>query len=112
MSQVTTHVLDTAKGKPAAGINITLCRRKENDWQAVASGITNADGRIMDLLKKELVLEPGIYKMEFLTGPYFAQLQEKNFYPVVPIVFAIADAEHYHIPLLLSPFGYSTYRGS
>lgn len=113
MSQITTHVLDTAKGKPAEGVPIALQRPiGDGDWQDLASGITNVDGRIPDLLTPDVVLEPGIYRMLFDTGSYFDAQQIKGFYPVVPVIFELDDTEHYHIPLLLNPFGYSTYRGS
>jgi len=112
MSPVTTHVLDTSSGKPAPEITIILYFFKEDNWDEIASGITNKDGRISDLFKKETSLEKGIYKMKFETGDYFKQRGLKNFYPQVEIIFEIDSDEHYHIPLLLSPFGYTTYRGS
>lgn len=112
MSQITTHILDTTKGKPASGVNIFLYAAHENEWKQIAQGITNTDGRIPDLLTKEVLLESGIYKMKFETKPYFDQQGIKAFYPFVEIVFSIDGHEHYHIPLLLNPYGYSTYRGS
>lgn len=112
MSQITTHILDTTKGKPAAGVSITLLQQAGNNWQEIARGVTNADGRITDLLPKEMQLELGVYKMKFDTQEYFAQDNTMNFYPFVEIVFIVAGTEHYHVPLLLNPFGYSTYRGS
>lgn len=112
MSQITTHVLDTSQGKPAAGITISLHRHLLNDWDVIAKGITNADGRTADLLPEEVVLPLGIYKMKFETAPYFAATETKSFYPLVEIIFEITTTEHYHVPLLLNPFGYSTYRGS
>jgi 5-hydroxyisourate hydrolase len=112
MSQITTHVLDTAKGKPAEGMRIILYQQVQNDWLPVANGITNKDGRIAGLLQKDHALPAGIYKMDFVTKDYFDQLELKGFYPVVTITFEITSGEHYHIPLLLSPFGYTTYRGS
>ena len=112
MSQITTHVLDTTKGMTAPGINVILFHHLSNAWVEVADGLTNMDGRISDLLPKELVLEPGTYKMKFETKFYFDQLELPSFYPYVEIVFEIKDNQHYHIPLLISPFGYSTYRGS
>jgi 5-hydroxyisourate hydrolase len=112
MSQITTHVLDTSLGKPASGIAISLHRHLLNDWDMIAKGITNADGRIADLLPKEVVLPFGTYKMKFETATYFAATGTKSFYPLVEIIFEITTTEHYHVPLLLNPFGYSTYRGS
>lgn len=113
MSQITTHVLDTALGKPAQGINITLSKHNsDGSWTKLASGVTNEDGRIADLLGKEETLKPGTYQMFFETGAYFKANNQQNFYPFVPVVFEIKDSSHYHVPLLLNPFGYSTYRGS
>ena len=112
MSQLTTHILDTTKGKPAKDVMITLYRKEKDQWTELVKGITNKDGRIPDLLKKDVVLEEGIYKIRFDTKDYFDKDGIAAFYPFVEIVFDITTQEHYHIPLLLSPFGYSTYRGS
>jgi len=113
MSQITTHVLDTAIGKPAAGIDLTLSHLVNNEWDLLGGGTTNSDGRVSDLLPDEVVLKAGRYKVLFVTESYFQQLSVDAFYPYAEIVFDITgDGEHYHIPLLLSPFGYSTYRGS
>ena len=113
MSQITTHVLDTSKGLPAEGIKITLQSPLGNDQlEDITSGTTNSDGRIEGLLAKDRVIEPGVYRMLFNTKAYFDNNNIKGFYPYVPIVFEIFDTEHYHIPLLLNPYGYSTYRGS
>lgn len=112
MSQLTTHILDTTRGKPAQGIPIVLYQQKENEWVEKAKGITNAEGRIVDFLKKDVVLEFGIYKLKFSTGEYFGILSIETFYPYIEIVFEITTNSHYHVPLLLNPFGFSTYRGS
>jgi len=113
MSQITTHILDTTQGKPAQGVTIILFKQDWDQWQKLASGQTNADGRITNLLHKEEILPAGNYKMYFDTGAYFETLGVAAFYPFVEVVFNIAgDGQHYHIPLLLNPFGYSTYRGS
>jgi 5-hydroxyisourate hydrolase len=112
MSQITTHILDTTLGKPAIGVTITLLQHQHGDWVELAKGITNSDGRIPDLLDKKTMLATGIYKMRFETKHYFDQSHTATFYPYVEIVFDITSQEHYHIPLLLNPFGYSTYRGS
>lgn len=112
MSQITTHVLDTSKGRPAAGITVTMFEKVGLEWLEVASGITNHDGRINNLLKEEVALPMGIYKMKFQTKEYFKVIGVEAFYPCVEIIFEIRSREHYHIPLLLNPFGYSTYRGS
>ncbi len=112
MSQITTHILDTTKGKPAAGVTIALLQQTGDKWQEIARGKTNSDGRIADLLPREMQLAPGVYKMKFETQEYFVQDGTANFYPFVEIVFNVAGNEHYHVPLLLNPFGYATYRGS
>lgn len=111
-SRLTTHILNTATGKPAQDLTIRLQQRAENDnWQTFAQGITNADGRLTDLLPPERILS-GNYKIVFETGMYFRQRGEPTFYPVVEIQFSVAPDQHYHTPLLISPYGYSTYRGS
>jgi 5-hydroxyisourate hydrolase len=112
MSQLTTHILDITKGKPAQGVSIVLFRLEKDIWKQLITGITNADGRIPNLLNKEVILEPGIYKLKFETKEYFEKQDIQTFYPFVEIVFTITGNEHYHVPLLLNPFGYSTYRGS
>jgi 5-hydroxyisourate hydrolase len=112
MSQLTTHILDTTKGKPAQGVTIILYKQDGTNWKEIAKGITNNDGRIADLLAKDVLLEFGAYKMYFETASYFGKDEIQTFYPFVEIVFAITTHEHYHIPLLLNPYGYSTYRGS
>ena len=112
MSQITTHILDTMQGRPADGVTIILYEKHPKGWNEIAKGITNNDGRITTLLKKDVVLKHGIYKMKFETQPYFVQQNIQTFYPYVEIIFDITSDEHYHIPLLISPYGYSTYRGS
>lgn len=112
MSQVTTHVLDTAAGRPGRDISIRLMNKVNNDWQTIAQGVTNGDGRVADLLPAGNILSPGVYKMVFETGNYYSGQKIKSFYPSVEILFHIFDDAHYHVPLLISPFGYSTYRGS
>ena len=111
MSQITTHILDTSLGKPAEGVTIILYHGGNDVWTEIARGTTDADGRIKVLLHKS-PLEEGIYKLRFETKDYFDNKQVKTFYPYVEITFEIDSAEHYHVPLLLNPFGYSTYRGS
>jgi 5-hydroxyisourate hydrolase len=112
MSQLTTHILDTTKGKPAEGVIIVLLQQQTNEWIKITDGITNADGRISNFLQNDKLLEPGVYKMKFETKEYFEKQGVQTFYPFVEIVFTITGNEHYHVPLLLNPFGYSTYRGS
>ena len=112
-SPITTHVLDTATGKPAAGVSLELSIAEGSGWKKLGSGITNDEGRVGDLLPVDHTLAVGVYKMHFDTGTYFNAHITAGFYPYAEIVFEIRDtAAHYHIPLLLSPFGYSTYRGS
>jgi 5-hydroxyisourate hydrolase len=109
-SPITTHVLDTASGKPAAGVPIVLERDEGGTFVEVGRGETDADGRLRTLLPAG-PLVPGVYRITFDTGAYFAG--KDAFYPYVPIVFLAKDPKaHYHVPLLLSPFGISTYRGS
>jgi len=114
MSQITTHVLDTAVGKPAEGIALSLSHLAEDgSWRLLGEGTTNSDGRVADLLADDVILDAGRYKVIFITEDYFKQQKVDAFYPYAEIVFDIeGDNQHYHIPLLLSPFGYSTYRGS
>lgn len=112
MSQLTTHVLDTSIGKPGQQITVRLMQPVADGWQTMAQGLTNADGRISDLLPSGKILDPGNYKLVFETGRYFADHQIKGFYPEVEIQFTVTDDSHYHVPLLINPFGYSTYRGS
>jgi 5-hydroxyisourate hydrolase/2-oxo-4-hydroxy-4-carboxy-5-ureidoimidazoline decarboxylase len=112
VGQITTHVLDTSLGLPGKNILIKLQEIRNNTWQTIAQGITNADGRIADLLPQQKTLKPENYKMVFETGSYYAAQDIKSFYPNVEILFTTFDDAHYHVPLLLNPFGYSTYRGS
>jgi 5-hydroxyisourate hydrolase len=106
---ISTHVLDTARGMPAAGLGVTLHRREPNgDWKEVGTAVTDSDGRIRELTEEEL--EPGEYRLEFDTRPYFERSGLNAFYPAVSVIFNLEDA-HLHVPLLLSPFGYSTYKG-
>jgi 5-hydroxyisourate hydrolase len=113
MSAITTHILDVSKGCPARGVSVTLERQTSMGWEIIGNGATDEDGRLRDLLDSETVLQIGNYRLTFDTGNYFAQQQIEGFYPQVTVAFAVRDAtQHYHVPLLLSPFGYSTYRGS
>ena len=114
MSPITTHVLDTAWGRPAGGIAVILeWRQGDGSWAELARGLTNADGRLATLLPDDAALTTGIYRLRFATGAYFSSLGVRGFFPEVQVIFQIDDpAGHYHVPLLLSPHGYSTYRGS
>lgn len=112
MSQITSHILDTAAGKPAAGVNAVLELNNQNQWQILGRGTTDKDGRIKNFLPDEMKLNPGIYRLTFDTRSYFFSQDVKGFYPSVTIEFEVTNESHYHVPLLLSPFGFSTYRGS
>jgi 5-hydroxyisourate hydrolase len=105
MTSISTHVLDTGSGEPASGVGVVLQRRAGEEWVQANSAITDDDGRVTDLGSD---LAPGAYRVRFDTGGY-----GNRFYPEVVITVDLDDSsDHYHIPLLLSPFGYSTYRGS
>lgn len=113
MSAITTHILDVSTGFPARGVQVTLERQIAKDWEIIGKDATDADGRLRDLLASGETLQAGNYRLTFDTESYFANQQVQGFYPQVTIVFTVRDAsQHYHVPLLLSPFGYSTYRGS
>lgn len=113
VSPITTHILDTARGCPAEGVPVSIELEEDGRFQQLANGTTNSDGRIPNLLPHDKPLAAGRYRMRFETAAYFSAQKIEGFYPYVEIVFEIKQpAEHYHIPLLLSPFGYSTYRGS
>ena len=107
MSHVTTHILDAALGVPAAGVSVAL---SGPTGEVIATGMTNADGRIPELGDDRLAA--GNYRLEFDTRTYFARTGRESFYPRVTVDFVVSDAAHYHVPLLISPFAYSTYRGS
>jgi len=111
-SPITTHILDVSLGKPATGVSCKLEKcTGENRWEAIGNGITNQDGRVEGLFNGALTV--GLYRIEFLTKPYFEQRKVRSFYPSVTVTFEVLEpTEHYHVPLLLSPFGFSTYRGS
>ncbi|MCP4382188.1 MAG: hydroxyisourate hydrolase [Hyphomicrobiales bacterium] len=113
MGRLTTHVLDTGAGRPADDLRIDLVRPNVSDTP-VASMTTNADGRIDQPLAEGESFSPGTYELRFHVGDYYrAQDGQASFYDIVPIRFSVVTAaEHYHVPLLLSPFGYTTYRGS
>jgi 5-hydroxyisourate hydrolase len=114
MRAITTHVLDTARGKPAPGVPVSLSVRKgEGEWEAIGQGLTDADGRLKNLVAPDAPLAEGVYRLTFDVAVYFAAQAVESFYEEVSIVFKVKDAaQHYHVPLLLSPYGYSTYRGS
>lgn len=111
-SAITTHVLDTALGRPAAGVSVRLEQRGEaGDWLLLGDGVTDADGRIREIGPAHV--PAGTYRFTFDTGGYFANGGRETFFPEVTITFAVTDPDsHYHVPILLSPFALSTYRGS
>jgi 5-hydroxyisourate hydrolase len=111
VSGITTHVLDTSRGSPAAGVPVVLERAVDGHWKPIGRGTTDADGRASGLLVS--APDDGRYRLTFDTGAYFATVGAVAFYPEVSVSFVVERGEeHYHLPLLLSPFGYSTYRGS
>lgn len=114
MSPITTHILDTALGRPARNIEVILDQQSADGvWTQLARAATNSDGRVPGLLPADTKLPKGVYRIRFLTEAYFASQGIAGFYPEVPVHFHYdPDGGHYHVPLLLSPFGFSTYRGS
>jgi 5-hydroxyisourate hydrolase len=113
MSAITTHVLDTAKGRPAAGLSVELEAYDGTSWRRIGRGVTDRDGRLRSLLPDDSVLVSGVYRLVFDTAHYFRTQNTTAFYPRVTVEFIVEDGDsHYHVPLLLSPFGYSTYRGT
>jgi 5-hydroxyisourate hydrolase len=113
MSWLTTHILDTSRGRPASGV-LVVCERETNgQFVEVARGTTDPEGRLKNLFAASEPVRAGVHRLTFEVGSYFAALQESTMYPRVQIVFqTLVGEEHYHVPLLISPFGYSTYRGS
>jgi 5-hydroxyisourate hydrolase len=113
MSPITTHVLDTARGLPAVGLRVRLeIRSGTGRWRTVGRGVTDANGRLGDLAPEGRA-KRGIYRLTFETAAYFRARRERSFYPSVSVLFEVLDSGgHHHVPLLLSPFGYSTYRGT
>jgi 5-hydroxyisourate hydrolase len=110
---ISTHVLDTARGRPAPGIAVRLLRQQGSNWIEVFGGETNEDGRMPALLPESATGGPGAYRLTFDVGGYFERESIQSFYGIVTIDFIVHDrTDHYHVPLLISPYGYSTYRGS
>jgi 5-hydroxyisourate hydrolase len=107
---ITTHVLDTAAGKPAVGMSVVLALHQGSEWVRVASGHTDTQGRVTTLTE-EIEILPGVYRLTFDTGSYHREVD--SFFPEVQVIFKLKSAgEHIHVPLLVSPFGYTTYRGT
>jgi 5-hydroxyisourate hydrolase len=108
---ISTHILDTSKGRPARGVTVALELLDGSIWRRIGEGVTNDDGRVKPLL--EPLTKEGTYRIHFEVGAYFKEQQIESFFPRVSIEFAVRSIkEHYHVPLLLNPYGYSTYRGS
>lgn len=109
---ITTHVLDVARGGPAVGVSVALDARRGNDWVRIASGTTDDRGRLASL-SDTTEIPPGVYRLTFDTGSYQQRFGAVSFFPEVQVMFSVKDAtQHFHVPLLVSPFGYSTYRGT
>lgn len=107
--QLSSHILDITTGQPAPNVLITLSKKGQNEqWVKIEEKKTDVNGRIKDFLKQDGTKHTGIYKLTFHTAPYFENLNQKSFYPLIEV----ADQQHYHVPITLSPFGYSTYRGN
>jgi 5-hydroxyisourate hydrolase len=112
VKSISTHILDISRGRPAQGVPVTLEKKEGDTFTRVNAGRTDADGRVKELVPEGQLTE-GIYRITFDTGSYFAATGGEGFYPEASVVFVIRDAAaHYHVPLLVSPYGYSTYRGS
>jgi 5-hydroxyisourate hydrolase len=112
MSTISSHILDTSRGRPASGVTVCLYHQANEAWTELGRKNTNPDGRVTDLLSPGSQLATGTYKLKFETGQYFRVMAVPTFYPFIEIVFEVTGDEHYHVPLLLTAFGFSTYRGS
>lgn len=113
MSAITTHVLDTSLGRPGSGIEVALQIRLNGEWKQIGNGFTDANGRCNTLGAEDGMIQSGTYRLLFNIDAYYRARQTETFYTDIPIVFDVRDPKaHYHVPLLVSPFGYSTYRGS
>lgn len=113
MSAITTHILDVSRGRPAPDVEVSLSRREQDAWLSVGAARTDGDGRAGDFLTDRDEVPRGVYRIRFEVGPYFERSGTDAFYPYVTIVFRVEDpGEHYHVPILLGPYGFTTYRGS
>lgn len=111
--QLSTHILDISTGRPAPGVSISLSKLgQDGSWKEIDRKTTDADGRIRDFLKQGEADNRGVYKLTFHTEPYFESKGQESFYPFIEVVFEIRSGDHFHVPITLSPYGYSTYRGS
>ena len=112
--QLSSHILDISKGMPASGVPIRLEKMDTNKktWSVIEEKVTDANGRITDFLSSDRSNNVGIYKLTYLTADYFKLQNIESFYPFIEVVFEIKDSKHYHVPITLSAYGYSTYRGN
>ncbi len=111
--QLSSHILDINVGKPASGVKITLSRQEASDrWVPIEERTTDENGRVKDFLEEKPTGNTGVYKLTYHVAPYFESQGQDSFYPFIEVVFQIKDGAHYHVPITLSPYGYSTYRGS
>ncbi len=112
--QLSTHILDVTQGKPAPDVRIRLSKKEISGiWTIVDNKQTDKNGRVPDFLKQRInVNHHGVYKLTFFVAPYFESLEQETFYPLIEVIFEIKDDKHYHVPITLSPYGYSTYRGN
>jgi len=112
--QLSSHILDVSKGMPASGVPIRLEKMNTNKktWSVIEEKVTDANGRITDFLSSDRADNVGIYKLTYLTADYFKSQNIESFYPFIEVVFEIKDSKHYHVPITLSAYGYSTYRGN
>lgn len=111
--QLSTHILNISLGQPAPGVEVVLQKmEKEEVWKTISRAKTDSNGRITDFLPLSNQNNNGVYKLIFKTSSYFETLNLESFYPFIEVVFQISDNKHYHVPITLSPYGYSTYRGN
>lgn len=114
MSTISTHILDTGRGRPADGVHVNLeLQNSDESWTSLAEAWTDEDGRVKPFFLVDTHLEAGTYRLVFDTESYFSRLEIDAFYPEVTVIFRIEEEpQHYHVPLLISPFCFSTYRGT
>ena len=112
--QLSSHILDILQGQPAAGVKISLSHLQPDGktWALLEERLTDENGRVKDFLEEGTTDHKGIYRLTYHVAPYFERLQQDSFYPFIEVVFEIKDGKHYHVPITLSPYGYSTYRGN
>ena len=112
--QLSSHILDISQGKPAAGVKILLAKQSaDGNWATIDENVTDQNGRISNFLQQgKGISHNGVYKLTFVTAPYFSLTGQKSFYPFIEVVFEVEGNSHYHVPITLSAFGYATYRGN